>query len=197
MKSYRSMVLVSSDPLSMKRGAKEVYEKLLSEIKSKQMEDEISLSMVADIGRSDASPLVIVYPEAIIYGPVSLTDVHYLVEEHLYKGRIAERLRAPVKELSGHITWVNARAGTLPAEQRIVLQNAGIIDPTSIDDYIIHDGYAALGKVLTAMKPEEVIAELEKSGLRGRGGAGFPDRYQMEICCQNTERKEICHLQCR
>lgn len=195
MKSYRSMVLVSSDPLSMQRGAKEVYEKLLSEIKSKQMEEEISLSMVADIGRSDSSPLVIVYPEAIIYGPVNITDVPYIVEEHLYKGRIAERLRAPVKELSGHISWVNARAGSLPAEQRIVLKNAGIIDPTSIDDYLINDGYAALGKVLTSMKPEEVIAELEKSGLRGRGGAGFPTGTKWKFVAKTQSEKKyvICN----
>lgn len=195
MKSYRSMVLVSSDPLSMQRGAKEVYEKLQAEIKSKQMEEEISLSMVADIGRSDSSPLVIVYPEAVIYGPVSLTDVPYLVDEHLYKGRIAERLRAPIKELSGHINWVNARAGSLPAEQRIVLKNAGIIDPTSIDDYLIHDGYAALGKVLTTMKPDEVIAEIEKSGLRGRGGAGFPTGTKWKFVARTQSEKKyvICN----
>lgn len=195
MTAYRSMVLVSSDPLSMQRGAKEIFEKLQSEIKFKKMENEISLSMVADIGRSDASPLVIVYPEAVIYGPVKLTDVPYLVEEHLYKGRIAERLKAPVKELSGHISWVNARTGSLPAEQRIVLQHAGIIDPTSIDDYLINDGYVALGKALTSMKPDEVIAELEKSGLRGRGGAGFPTGTKWKFVSRTPSNKKyvICN----
>jgi len=174
MKTTRAMVLVYSDPLSMERGAKEVYECLEAEIKSFGLQDEISLTMVGDIGRHDAVPMVIIYPEATIYGPVRPADVHFLVEEHLYKGRIAAGLQAPLQELTGRIAWISARAGTLPAEQRIVLERAGIIDPNSIEDYILHDGYAALGTVLTTMKPAEVIAELQKSGLRGRGGAGFP-----------------------
>lgn len=174
MQAVRSMVLVSSDPQSMQAGAQEVYTRLQKEIQSFNLEKEISLSMINDIGRHDSVPMVIVYPEAVIYGPVKPDDVHFLVEEHLYKGRIASGLQAPAKELSGKIAWLSARKGTLPAEKRIVLERAGIIDPTSIDDYIVHDGYAALGKVLTEMTPQDVIATLEKSGLRGRGGAGFP-----------------------
>jgi NADP-reducing hydrogenase subunit HndC len=174
MKAIRAMVLVSSDPLSIERGAKAVFERLEQEIKSFGLEDEISLTMIGDIGRHDAVPMVIVYPEAVIYGPVRPDDVHFLVEEHLYKGRIAAGLQAPAQELSGRIAWISARAGTLPAEQRIVLERAGIIDPNNIEDYIIHDGYQSLGKVLTTMQPGDVIAELQKSGLRGRGGAGFP-----------------------
>ena len=174
MKSYRSMVLISSDPESISKGANEVFNTFQAEIKSFGLENEISLSMVGDIGRHDAAPLVIVYPEAVIYGPVTSENVHYIVEEHLYKGRIAADLQAPVRELSGKIAWLTARKGTLPAEQRIVLERAGIIDPMSIEDYIIHDGYQSLAKVLTEMSPEDVYETLEKSGLRGRGGAGFP-----------------------
>jgi len=174
MKSYRSMVLVSSDPESISKGANEVFNAFQSEIKSFGLENEISLSMVGDIGQHEAAPLVIVYPEAVIYGPVTPENVHYIVEEHLYKGRIAADLQAPARELSGKIAWLTARKGTLPAEQRIVLERAGIIDPMSIEDYIIHDGYQALAKVLTEMSQEDVYGTLEKSGLRGRGGAGFP-----------------------
>lgn len=174
MKKVRSMVLVSSDSLSMERGAREVYQRLSDEIKAFNLSEEISLDMVADIGRHDAAPMVIVYPEAIIYGPVRVEDVHTLVEEHLYKGRPVENLQVPVRELTGKIAWLNARTGTLPAEQRIVLQRAGLIDPDSLDDYIIHEGYEALGKILTSMTPDEVISEIDKSGLKGRGGAGFP-----------------------
>lgn len=174
MKAIRSMILVSSDPLSIERGAKDVFESLQREIKAFGLENEISLTMVGDIGRNDASPLVIVYPEAVIYGPVHEKDVHFLVEEHLFKGRIAAGLQAPIRELSGKIAWLSARKGTLPAEQRIVLERAGIIDPDSIDDYIIHDGYQALAKALTEMSQVQIFDVLEKSGLRGRGGAGFP-----------------------
>lgn len=174
MKAIRSMVLVSSDPISLERGANTVYENLQKEINSFGLNDEISISMVGDVGRHDALPLLIVYPEATIYGPVKPEDVHNLVEEHLYKGRVVPELQASTKELSGKIAWVNARRGTLPAEQRIVLQRAGIIDPENIEEYIIHDGYQALGKVLSEMSSKEVIDELKASGLRGRGGAGFP-----------------------
>jgi len=174
MKAVRSMVLVSSDPQSMERGAQEVFDRLQSEIQAFHIEDEISITMVGDVGRHDATPLLIVYPEAVIYGPVTPDDVHFLVEEHLYKGRIASNLQAPARELTGRIAWISARKGTLPAEHRIVLERAGLIDPDSIDDYIVHEGYQALGKVLTEMTPVELIAEIEKSGLRGRGGAGFP-----------------------
>ena len=174
MRAYRSMVLVSSDPVSMQQGAQEVYQRMMEEVAAFGLQDEISVSMVGDIGRHDATPLVIVYPEAVIYGPVRPEDVHFLVEEHLYKGRIAAGLQASVRELSGRIAWLSARKGTLPAEQRIVLERAGLIDPDSLDDYIIHDGYAALGKVLSEMTPAQVIDEIKKSGLKGRGGAGFP-----------------------
>jgi NADP-reducing hydrogenase subunit HndC len=174
MKTKRAMVLVSSDPKSMEAGAMQVYEALEKEIAKYNLKDEVSLTMMADIGRQDVAPLVIVYPEAIIYGPVLPQDVPYLVEEHLYKGRIAGDLQAPAKELSGKIVWITSRKGSLPAEQRIVLERAGIIDPERIEDYILYDGYQALGKVLKGMTPLEVIDIIERSGLRGRGGAGFP-----------------------
>ncbi len=174
MKYYRSMVLISNDPQSMVQGAQEIFDCIKAEVKKHKLEDEISIAMASDISRMDISPVVIVYPEAVVYGPVKVEDVPFLVEEHLYKGRIATRLQAPKKALSGPIAWLSTREGSLPAEQRIVLERAGIIDPESIDDYIIHEGYRALGKVLSEMKPADVIATIKESGLRGRGGAGFP-----------------------
>ncbi len=174
MKTFRSMVLVSSDPVSLSRDGQSVYDQIVSEVQSFGLQDEISITQVGDVGRHDALPVVIVYPEAVIYGPVHKDDVHFLVEEHLYKGRIATDFQASTKELSGKIAWINARKGTMPAEQRIVLQRAGIIDPTNIEDYILHEGYQAIGKVLSEMQPKDVIEELKNSGLRGRGGAGFP-----------------------
>lgn len=195
MKVKRSMVLVSNDPLSIEKGAEKVFARLSEEIKSFKLEDEISLSMISDIGRNDASPLVIVYPEATIYGPVSPDDVHFLVEEHLYKGRVASRLQAPAKDVSGKIAWLANRAGIVPAEQRIVLERAGIINPDSIEDYIIHDGYQALGKVLTEMKPTDVITVLKDSGLKGRGGAGFPTGVKLGFvaAAQGEKKYVICN----
>lgn len=196
MKAYRSMVLVSSDPKSIELGAQDVYQKIQNEIRSFNLQDEISVATVADVGRHDAVPMVIVYPEAVVYGPVTTTDqVRYLVEEHLYKGRIASELQAPTREMTGRIAWLASRKGTLPAEQRIVLERAGLIDPTTIDDYLIHDGYQALGKVLTEMTPADVIAELENSGLRGRGGAGFPTGMKWKFVSKTSSAKKyvVCN----
>jgi len=195
VKTVRSMVLVSSDSYSMELGAQKIFDTLQNEIQKFGLQEEINVTMVGDVGRHDALPLVIVYPEAVIYGPLKPENIHYLVEEHLYKGRVASELQAAAKELTGKIAWVNARKGTLPAEQRIVLRRAGIIDPTNIEDYILHDGYQAAGKVLTEMTPKQVIEEIKTSGLRGRGGAGFPTGLKWGFVAGATGNKKyvVCN----
>jgi NADP-reducing hydrogenase subunit HndC len=195
MKAYRSMVLVSSDPDSLARGAQQVFQRIQEEIAAFGLQDEVSVAMVGDIGRHDAIPMVIVYPEAVVYGPVRPEDVHFLVEEHLYKGRIAAGLQASVRELSGRIAWLSTRKGTMPAEQRIVLEHAGLIDPNSIEDYIANDGYAALGKVLSEMTPAQVMDEIKKSGLKGRGGAGFPTGLKWSFVAKASGKQKyvVCN----
>ncbi|RME77391.1 MAG: NADH-quinone oxidoreductase subunit NuoF [Chloroflexi bacterium] len=195
MSAVRSLVLVSGDPQSLARGASDVFSALQAEIKRLGLQDEISLLMTGDLGRHDALPLVIVYPEATIYGPVKPENVPWLVEEHLYKGRIVPELQASAAELTGQIAWLTARQGTLPAEQRVVLRRAGLIDPEDIEEYIAHDGYEALGKAVTQMSPQEVIEEIVQSGLRGRGGAGFPTGIKWRFVAQvdNYPRYIICN----
>jgi NADP-reducing hydrogenase subunit HndC len=174
MKTIRSMILVSEDEESNRLGGRELVQCLQSALQEFGLEDEVAVATITDLDRHDSLPLVMVYPEAVIYGPVAPADARFLVEEHLYKGRVVARLLAPTDDLDENINWLSARKGALPAEQRIVLQRAGRINPESIEDYIVHDGYAALGKVLTEMQPAEVIAAVDRSGLQGRGGAGFP-----------------------
>ncbi|MCC7355755.1 MAG: NADH-quinone oxidoreductase subunit NuoF [Anaerolineae bacterium] len=195
MKPVRSMVLVSSDPESIQKGAQEVFQRLQQEVQAFGLEEEIAAAMVGDVGRHDAIPLLIVYPEAVIYGPVKPDDVRFLVEEHLLKGRIAAGLQAPARELSGRIAWLSARKGTLPAEQRIVLERAGLIDPEDIEDYIAHNGYEAVGRALSEMTPAEVIEEITRSGLRGRGGAGFPTgtKWRFVAKTQSDTKYIICN----
>ena len=191
MNFTRSMVLVSNDPESVRKGAGEVFSCFQKELAAYGLSEEIALSQFTDGGRADALPLVIIYPEASAYGPVSAQDVKRIVEEHLYKGRIVEDLLAPVKELSGRIGWLKARKGALPMEKRIVLRRAGKIDPENIEDYIADEGYQALAKALGSTRMQ-VIETLEESGLQGRGGAGFPTgRKWRFVGATKTEKKYV------
>jgi len=151
--------------------------------------------MVNDISKSGFTPLVLVYPDAVIYGPIKPDDVHQIVEEHLYKGRVVVEKQISPYNLTGRIAWLSARKGTLPAENRIVLKNVGLIDPEDINEYIIHQGYQALGTVLNDLTPEETIAEIKKSGLRGRGGAGFPTglKWQFVNSAKGDKKYVICN----
>ena len=195
MKVTRSMVLVSSDPESLDRGALDVFSTLQKQITKFGMEEEISLTMISDIGKSVLSPLVLVYPDAVIYGSVTTKDVPKIVEEHLYKGRIVEEKQVSAYDLSGRVAWLSARKGTLPAENRIVLKNVGLIDPENIDEYIINEGYEALGKVLNEMTPAETYKVIKNSGLRGRGGAGFPTglKWQFVSGAKGDKKYVICN----
>ena len=174
MKVIRSMVLVSVDPASLERGAEAVFHALLEEIEDFGLSDQIAVTTIQDVGFREDLPLVIVYPDAAVYAPVKPEDVHLIVEEHLYKGNIVPHLLAMMHELVPEIAWMRGRRGALPVQKRVVMERAGIVNPENLEDYILYDGYKALGKALTAMTPAEVIAEVEKSGLQGRGGAGFP-----------------------
>ena len=173
MSIIRSLVLISHDPESKLLGSEAIFAAFIEQLHHYDLQDEVSVSYATDIGQSAASPLVIIYPEAVIYGPIKPEDVPLIVEEHLYKGRIVEEKRAPTKGLSGKVAWLPVRKGSNPAENRIVLRNIGVIDPESIEDSLNQNGYEGLAIALT-MSPEDVIKVISASGLRGRGGAGFP-----------------------
>ncbi len=195
MKAIRSMILVSSDPESMDHGALEVFSTLQKQILAHGLEEEISLSMISDVSKKSQNPLVLVYPDAVIYGSVTPEDIPHIVEEHLYKGRVVEEKQISPYDLSGRIAWLTARKGTLPAENRIVLKNVGLIDPEIIDDYIINEGYEALGKVLKEMTPKETYTVIKESGLQGRGGAGFPTGLKWQFVAGEKRDKKyvICN----
>ncbi|NOZ30122.1 MAG: NADH-quinone oxidoreductase subunit NuoF [Chloroflexi bacterium] len=194
MKVIRSMVLVASDPGSADRDAQEVYRRLQEEIRSLGLVEEVVVTTMGCVTRQEAHPLVIIYPEAVAYGPVKPDDVPLLVERHLREGQIVTDRLVP-KELFGPISWLSARRGTLPAEQRVVLRRAGVIDPEDIEDYIIYGGYEALGKALTQMTPDEVVGEISNAGLRGRGGAGFPTGLKWRFVAREnrTPKYVICN----
>ncbi len=195
MKFTRSMVLISNDPESVRRGALKIQERFQDEINKLGLADEVSIATISDVDRHDALPLVIIYPEASAYGPVTENDVHRIAEEHLYKGRVVEDLLAPVRELSGRIGWLKARKGALPMEKRIVARRAGRIDPESIEDYIAEDGYEALTKAVSSMTPAQIIEQLQESGLQGRGGAGFPTGLKWKFVSGTKSAKKyvVCN----
>ncbi len=195
MQTFRSLVLVSGDPRSLALGAQAVFEQLQSAVRQRGLEAEVALKLIGEAGPTAALPLVIIYPEAVVYGPVAPADAADIVQQHLAMGHPVERLQAPERDLGGRLAWLSARRGTLPAEQRILLARAGRIDPESIEDYILHDGYEALGRALTGQTPAEVLSQIEASGLRGRGGAGFPTGRKLRLVAQaeGEEKYIVCN----
>lgn len=169
MKYYRSHVLVCVDPECLQKGAHELVDALQDELVATGLIDEVQVLETSRIGGCSVGPEMMVYPEGVHYVGVTPDDVPYLVEEHFLKGRVVNKFQMPTTKV------VDEELGApTQKEVRIVLRNCGKIDPENIEDYIAEDGYQALAKVLTEMTPEEVIDTVLKSGLRGRGGAGFP-----------------------
>jgi NADH:ubiquinone oxidoreductase subunit F (NADH-binding)/Pyruvate/2-oxoacid:ferredoxin oxidoreductase delta subunit/(2Fe-2S) ferredoxin len=182
MKYYRSHVLVSVDPVCLEKGAHQVLDALQDELVVRGLIDEVQVLETSRIGDPLYGPDIMVYPEGVHYTHLSVDDIPYLVDEHFLKGRIAQRLLAPTKSIT------DEELGAPRAkEMRVVLRNCGKIDPENIEDYIAEDGYQALGKVLTEMTPDQVIETVLASGLRGRGGAGFPTGKKWQLCRQTND----------
>ncbi len=180
MAFFRSHVLVSVDPECLSRGAHEIIDALQNELVAQGLIDEIQVLETSRIGDPHQfGPDMLVYPEGVHYINLSVDDIPYLVEEHFLKGRVVEKFRARA------VTTTDEELGPPKAKEvRIVLRNCGKIDPHNIEEYIAEDGYQALANVITGMKPEQVIDEVSKSGLRGRGGAGFPAARKWQLCRQ-------------
>ena len=190
MKYYRSHVLVCVDPDCLKKGAHEVMDALQDELVAQGLIDEVQVLETSRIGDCVHGPEIMVYPEGVHYINLTPNDMPYLVQEHFLKGRVAskfveEKKAATDEELSA----------PTPKEVRVVLRNCGVIDPENIEDYIAEDGYQALGKVLTEYTPEKVIDVVLASGLRGRGGAGFPTGKKWQFCraSKETPKYIICN----
>ncbi|HOK54010.1 MAG TPA: NADH-ubiquinone oxidoreductase-F iron-sulfur binding region domain-containing protein [Armatimonadota bacterium] len=177
MPFYRAHVLVCNGTPCILKGSRAVQTALVDEIKKKGLENEIKVVETGCLGISEVGPVMVVYPEGITYCGVTVNDVPTIVEEHLLKGRVVERLVYKERTAS----HVSAAAASRSREQRVVLKNVGSIDPTSIEEYIAVGGYEAMGKALTQMTPLEVIKAVKDSGLRGRGGAAFPTGLKWEL----------------
>ncbi|HWR65158.1 MAG TPA: NADH-quinone oxidoreductase subunit NuoF [Bellilinea sp.] len=190
MKYFRSHVLVCVDPQCLQKGAHDVLDTLQDELVAEGLIDEVQVLETSRIGGCTDGPEMMVYPEGVHYVGMTVDDIPYLVEEHFLKGRIAKKF----VHTDVAVADEELRAPTAK-EIRVVLRNCGKIDPENIEEYIAEDGYAALAKVVSEMQPEEVIDTVLRSGLRGRGGAGFPTgkKWQLTRATAEPVKYVVCN----
>ncbi|MBQ6553135.1 MAG: NAD(P)H-dependent oxidoreductase subunit E, partial [Clostridia bacterium] len=193
----RAQVLVCGGTGCTSSGSKAVREAFEESIKKNGLSDEIKLVQTGCFGLCSLGPVVIVYPDGTFYSRVAAEDVEEIVTEHLLKGRPVERLVYNDTGKAEEIMKDVALSDTAfyKSQERVVLRNCGVIDPENIDEYIAMDGYAALGKVLTEMTPDDVIKCVSDSGLRGRGGGGFPTGRKWSLCApvQAPQKYVVCN----
>lgn len=193
---FRADVLICMGTSCIENNSFEIRELIQEEIKKHNLEEEIRLVSTGCFGFCDAGPIILVQPDGVFYQRVTEKDIPFLVEEHFLKGRPVKKLmytppkeKVPIPKLA-EIPFFNQQI-------LIALRNRGLIDPEKIDEYIARDGYAALAKVISSMTAQQVIEEVKASGLRGRGGGGFPTGIKWELCRHaGEERNEVRYVIC-
>ena len=189
MQFYRSHVLICGGTGCTSSKSKEIKHELVNHLVRLGLDKEVQVVMTGCFGLCEAGPIVIVYPEGTFYSKVQVSDAVRIAEEHLLKGRIIKDLLFKEALEEGEIKAVN-EVEFYAKQTRVALRNCGNINPENIDEYIAHDGYRALGKALTEMTPEQVIEEVKKSGLRGRGGGGFTTGLKWEFTYKSKSDKK-------
>ncbi len=191
----RSHVLICGGTGCTSSGSKLIQNAFAQELEAMGLQDEVKIVETGCFGLCALGPVVIIHPEGTFYSRVEASDVHEIVEEHLLKGRIVKRLEyKDVGENQLDIENVSLNdTAFYRSQKRVALRNCGVINPENIDEYIAMDGYQALGKALTEMTPQEVIDVVLASGLRGRGGAGFPTGRKWAFAAANqADQKYVC-----
>ena len=172
--ALKNYVLVCGGTGCESSKADEIFQNIKKEIEAHKLQDDVQVIKTGCFGFCEQGPIVKILPEESFYVQVVPEDAKEIVAEHIVKGREVKRLLYVGKDDKRKTDFNKHDIDFYQKQYRIVLRNCGVINPENIDEYIAREGYAALDKVLTSMKPEEVIEEIKKSGLRGRGGAGFP-----------------------
>ncbi|MBO4761810.1 MAG: NAD(P)H-dependent oxidoreductase subunit E, partial [Lachnospiraceae bacterium] len=191
---YRSHVLVCGGTGCTSSGSQKIQEKLKEELAKNGLTEEVAIVQTGCHGLCALGPIMIVYPDATFYSMVKEEDVPEIVSEHLLKGRVVERLVYKEETAGEGIKSLNDTT-FYKKQHRIALRNCGVINPENIDEYIGTRGYEALGKVLTSMSQDDVIKCILDSGLRGRGGAGFPTGRKWQLAkdlVQDGGQKYVC-----
>ncbi len=188
----RSTVLVCGGTGCSSSGSAKIRERMVEEIGKAGLAEEVKVVETGCFGLCALGPVMIVYPEGTFYSRVTVDDVPEIVSEHLLKGRIVTRLAYDETVRGDEILSLNDTS-FYKKQHRVALRNCGVINPENIDEYIATDGYQALGKVLTEMTPQQVIDTIKASGLRGRGGAGFPTGNKWQFAAnQPAGKKYVC-----
>ena len=187
----RSHVLICGGTGCTSSGSLAVRKALENELEAQGLTEEIKIVTTGCFGLCALGPVMIVYPEGTFYSCVTAEDVPEIVSEHLLKGRIVDRLvhHEMKADAENRVTSLN-ETQFYKKQKRVALRNCGVINPEVIDEYIAMDGYQALGKVLTEMTPEDVIKTITDSGLRGRGGGGFPTGKKWEFASKSVSDKK-------
>ncbi|MBR2924005.1 MAG: NADH-quinone oxidoreductase subunit NuoF [Clostridia bacterium] len=195
MDLYRAHVLVCGGTGCTSSGSNELIKRFEEQIAKHGLDKEVKVVRTGCFGLCEAGPVVIVYPEGTFYSRIKVEDVDTIVAEHLLKGRIAQHLVYKEKEEHEDAHLSLDDIDFYRDQRRVALRNCGVIDPENIDEYIAFDGYQALAKVLTEMSPEDVINEMIKSGLRGRGGGGFPTgtKWKFAAASKADQKYIICN----
>ena len=195
---FRSHVLICGGTGCTSSGSQALFTKLEGELQAKGLENEIKIVQTGCFGLCALGPIMIVYPEGTFYSRVTPEDMPEIVEEHLLKGRIVERLvyndKNEDKEVEETVASLS-ETQFYKKQKRVALRNCGVINPEIIDEYIAMDGYFALAKVVKEMTPEDVINTILASGLRGRGGGGFPTgrKWQFARASVSDKKYVVCN----
>lgn len=191
----RSQILICGGTGCCSSGSMTLVKELKKELVKHDILDEVEVVATGCFGLCELGPVVIVYPEGTFYSRVEAADITELVEEHLVKGRPLDRLIYTEKG-DGHHPLSISDLGFFKTQKRIALVNCGVIDPENIDEYIAFDGYMALEKVLLTMTPIDVINEVKASGLRGRGGGGFPTGLKWQFAHDAVSEDGVKYVAC-
>ena len=190
----RTHVLICGGTGCTSSGSVTISDTMKAELEKAGIADEVKVILTGCFGLCALGPIMIVYPEGIFYSAVKVEDVPEIVREHLVKGNIVERLLY-TDEVTGEHVHALMDTRFYKSQKRVALRNCGAIDPENIEEYIAKDGYAALAKVLTEMTPQDVIDTIKASGLRGRGGGGFPTGNKWQFAANSVSDKKyvVCN----
>ncbi|MFQ3549194.1 MAG: NADH-ubiquinone oxidoreductase-F iron-sulfur binding region domain-containing protein [Armatimonadota bacterium] len=191
---YRAHILVCAGAACVSSGCHDVANTVVKEIDRLGLKNEVKVVMTGCMGSCNLGPVAVVLPEGTFYQKLDSEGAKRIVEEHLLKGRVVKDLMYTTPDKSEVLATMHEQP-FFKLQKKIVLRNCGVIDPGNIEEYIARDGYAALAKVLTEMTPQQVIDEIKASGLRGRGGGGFPTgiKWQFTHDAQGEQKYVLCN----